>query len=258
MPTPCACVATGKTVRAETILIATGAAPHLGADIAGHRARHLVERSVPPASASEARPDPGRRLHRRRVRQHLPRPRLRGDAGLSRRADPARLRQRRARASRDRNGQARHQDRVQADRRCDREGRARPRRRVVRPRILHGRLRDVRHRPQAERAGPRAGEGRRDARERRDRGRRVLAHLGAEHLCGRRRDRPDQPHPGRDPRGSRVCRHRVRRQADEGRSRRRSDRGVLRAGGGRHRPDRDAGRRTLSAHRRLQDARSGR
>ena len=28
-------LATGETVRAETILIATGAAPHLGADIAG-------------------------------------------------------------------------------------------------------------------------------------------------------------------------------------------------------------------------------
>ena len=64
------------------------------------RARHLVERGVPSARAAEAHPDPGRRLHRRRVRQHLPRSRLRGDAGLSRRADPARLRQRRARASR--------------------------------------------------------------------------------------------------------------------------------------------------------------
>ena len=40
-------VATGETVRARDILIATGGRALLGAEIAGHRARHLVERGVP-------------------------------------------------------------------------------------------------------------------------------------------------------------------------------------------------------------------
>ena len=38
--------ATGETVRAKHILIATGGWPSLGKDIDGHRARHLVERGV--------------------------------------------------------------------------------------------------------------------------------------------------------------------------------------------------------------------
>ena len=124
-------VATGETVRAETILIATGAAPHLGADIAG--IEHVI-------SSNEAFHLPA--LPKRVLIQGGGYIAVefagifnglgsRGDAGLSRRADPARLRQRRARASRDRNGQARHQDRVQADRRCHREGRSRSRRRTL-------------------------------------------------------------------------------------------------------------------------------
>ena len=68
--------ATGERVRARHILIATGAAPHIGAEIAGHRARDLLERGVSSRGAAEARPDPGRRLYRGRVRRHLQRPRL--------------------------------------------------------------------------------------------------------------------------------------------------------------------------------------
>ena len=82
--------------------------------------------------------------------------------------------------------------------------------------------------------------------ERRHRGRRVLADVGAAHLCDRRRHQPDQSHAGRDPRGPRLRRHRVRRQADAGRSYRRADRGVLRAGGGRDRPHRGGGLRARS------------
>jgi hypothetical protein len=48
--------------------------------------------------------------------------------------------------------------------------------------------------------------------------------------AGRRRHRPDCAHAGRDPRGSRFCRQRVRQKADAGRSHQRADRGVLRAG----------------------------
>ena len=99
----------------------------------GHRACDLVERGVPPDRAAEAHPDPGRRLHRGRVRLHLRRVGLAGDAGLSRREHPARLRRRRARASARRDGAERHQGHLQAYRRGGREGRSRPVRGIVRP-----------------------------------------------------------------------------------------------------------------------------
>ena len=99
----------------------------------GARARHLLERGVPSGRVAEAHPDPGRRLHRGRVRRHLQRARLAGDAGLSRREHSARLRRRRARASARGNGAARHQDHHPADRHRRREGRARLLRRAVRP-----------------------------------------------------------------------------------------------------------------------------
>ena len=71
--------------------------PGLEHVISSNEAFHL--RELP-----QAHPDPGRRLYRGRVRLHLRRPRLRGDAGLSRRQHPARLRRRRARASAHRDG----------------------------------------------------------------------------------------------------------------------------------------------------------
>ena len=109
--------ATGETVRAKHILIATGGCAVARQGHRGPRARHLVERGVSSQGIAEAHPDPGRRLYRRRVRRHLQRPRLRGDAGLSRRQHPARLRRRRAQSSAHRDGKARHQDHHQEDRR---------------------------------------------------------------------------------------------------------------------------------------------
>ena len=80
--------------------------------------------------------------------------------------------------------------------------------------------------PNTQGARPRGG--RREAgRERRDRGRRVLALLGREHLRRRRRHRPRQPDARRHPRGPRLRRHRVRQQADGRRSRAGADRRVL-------------------------------
>ena len=116
-----------------------------------HRARHLVERGVSSDRTAEAHPDPGRRLHRGGVRLHLRRARLGGDAGLSRREHPARLRRRRARASARRDGAARHQGHLQAHRRGGREGRSRAVRRTVGPRRHRGRHGDVRDRPAPER-----------------------------------------------------------------------------------------------------------
>ena len=78
---------------------------------------------------------------------------------------------------------------------------------------------DVRDRTTPEREGAWArGRGRARQRQGRDRGRSLLAHLGAAHLRGRRRHRPHRAHAGRDPRGPRLRRHGVRQPADRGRS----------------------------------------
>ncbi len=61
-------------ISAEHILVATGGWPFAAGD-PRHRARHHLERGLPPADAARARADRRRRLHRRRVRRHLPRPR---------------------------------------------------------------------------------------------------------------------------------------------------------------------------------------
>ena len=74
---------------------------------------------------------------------------------------------------------------------------------------------DVRDRPPSERRQSRPGEGRRrhQSEKRRHRGRCLLADVGAAHLCDRRRHPPPQSDAGRDPRGPRLCRHRVRQRA---------------------------------------------
>ncbi len=157
-------------------------------------------------------------------------------------------------ASTQRDGTPRHQGHLQAHRRGGRAGRSRTVRRAVGPRRHRRRQGDVRDRPAAERCGSRArSRGRASQRQGRDRGRQVLAHLGAAHLRGRRRHGPHGADAGRDPRRSCLRRHRVRRQADRGRPHRRADGGVLRAGGRRHRPDRSAGARALPQGRDLQD-----
>ena len=144
-------LATGETVRAKHILIATGARAPPRREDRRARTRHFVERGLPSAEAAQAHPDPGRRLYRGGVRRNFQWARLRGDAGLSRRQYPARLRRRPARASARRDGAPRHQDRDQANRRSGGEGRARTVRQSPRPRILHGRSGDVRARPLPER-----------------------------------------------------------------------------------------------------------
>ena len=76
---------------------------------------------------------------------------------------------------------------------------------------------------------------------------RFLADIGAEHLCDRRRHPPHQPDAGRDPRGPRLRRHRVRQATGAGRPRQHSDRGVLAAGGRHRRPDGERRRARSSA-----------
>ena len=117
-------LATGARVRAETILIATGAWPHYGPKIPGlehvissNEAFHLDR-------IAQAHRDPGRRLYRGGIRLHLCRSRQRGDAGLSRREHPARLRRRRARAFAQRDARPRHHRHLRPYRRGGRASRA--------------------------------------------------------------------------------------------------------------------------------------
>ena len=171
--------ASGQRIRARHILIATGAAPHMGPPIPG--IEHVISSNQ--AFHLEALPQPragaGRRLYRGRVRRHLQRPRRAGDAGLSRREHPARLRRRPARPSARRDGAARHQDRHRPNRRpASTETRGSFRAELSRRRGGRGRQGHVRHRPAPERGRLRARSGRRAARrQRRHRGRRVFANL---------------------------------------------------------------------------------
>ncbi len=98
-------------------------------------------------------------------------------------------------------------------------------------------------RPPAEHRRPRARNRRHRGRpRRRDPGRRLLADADALDLRRRRRHEPRQPHPDRDPRGPRLRRHRVRRQADDRRPFADPDRGLLDARDRRHRHERGDGR----------------
>ncbi len=252
--------ATGETVRAKHILIATG-----GVAVArqGHRrprARHLVERGVSSQGTAEAHPDPGRRLYRGRVRRHLQRPRLRGDAGLSRRQHPARLRRRRAQSSARRDGKARHQDHHQEDRRGHREGRSRALRRAVRSRAHRRRQGDVRDRPPPE--CQRAWVSKPPACKLDEKGAIAVnefSQTNVPHIyaVGDVTDRIALT-PVAIREGHAFADTRVRRQAHAGRSHQRADRGVLRARMRRDRPDRSAGLRASSPRSTSTRPRSGR
>ena len=94
----------GVRHRAKNIVIATGGWP-VPAGRSGRRAGDQLERDLRPRALSGAAGDRRRRLHRLRVRVDLPRPRRARDAALPARADPARLRRRRARLRRRRDDQ---------------------------------------------------------------------------------------------------------------------------------------------------------
>ena len=247
-------LANGERVRAGHILISTGGTPSLGDPIPGHRACDLLERGVSSAGIAAAHRDPGRRLYRGGVRRHLCRARLAGDAGLSRREHPARLRRRCAPAPARRDGAARHQ-RDLTGARSRRSRRPAATIRCICPDGNHvpadqvmfatGRVPNV-AKLGLEEAGVTLAKNGGIAVD--DYSRTV----GRQHLRGRRRHQPHQSDAGRDPRGPCVCRHRVRRQADRGRSHQCADRGVLRAGGRRGRPDRGASARAAAADRYLQ------
>ena len=254
MPNTVRLVATGETVRAGTILIATGGAPHLGAEIAGlehvissNEAFHLQElpkrvliqgggyiavefANIFSGLGSEVtlvyRGEQILRGFDNDVRDHLA-------AEMGKRGIKIVCKQ-----TVDAIEKVEHGLDVELS---DRES-------------LCRRLRDVRDRPQAERR--RGSDSTR---------RGVTLAKGAIavdefsrtsvpniYAVGDVTDRINLT-PVAIREGSRVCRHRVRRQADQGRPCRCADGGVLRAGAGRHRSDRDAGRRALSARRRLQD-----
>ena len=86
----------GRRMTAGIVLVATGGRP-FNPGPSGHRARHHLQRGLPPLRAAAPRRGRRRRLHRRRVRRDLQRPGLRGDADLPRPPGPARLRRGRPR-----------------------------------------------------------------------------------------------------------------------------------------------------------------
>ena len=125
----------------------------------------------------------------------------------------------------------------------------------VRSRAGRGRQGDVRDRPPAQRQGPRP----------RSRGRQARTDTGA--IAVNEFSQTNVPHiyavgdvtdrialtPVAIREGHAFADTRVRQQAHAGRPHRRADRGVLRARGRRHRPDRDAGLRAARQGRHLQD-----
>ena len=91
-------LASGARVHAETILICDRRLrPIYGAQIAGLEHAISSNEAFHLQGIAQTHSDPGRRLYRSRVRRHLRRARQPGDAGLSRREYPARLRRRRPR-----------------------------------------------------------------------------------------------------------------------------------------------------------------
>ena len=81
-----------RTVTAEHILIATGGRPNPHAALPGHEHCIFSNEAFDLPDPAQVDRDCRRRLHRRRVRQHLPWPRRRHDADLSRQGDSAALR----------------------------------------------------------------------------------------------------------------------------------------------------------------------
>ena len=219
-------------------------------EIAGHRARHQLQRDVPSRKAAEAHHHRRRRLYRQRVRRHLPSVREQGDAGEPHRRPASRLRPagRRPPAP-DRDPQG-HRFQVPRDDRGNHEAR---RRLVARPDDRLRRHRDgrgaVRGRAQAQYRRPRLrGSRRRGRRHVRDQGRRGQSHQRSVDLRRRRRHRPRPAHAGGDPRGAGVRRHLLRQQAARGSITIASrQRGVQPSAAGRGRNDRGRRRATSSA-----------
>ena len=158
-PTPSPWSAKDQTYTADKILIATGGRPYMPQDLPGIELAITSNEAFHLERAAQAHRDRRRRLYRGRVRRHLQRPGRGDDPGLSRGQHPARLRQRRPRPPRRRDGAARDQGHSRA------ASTPRWRRppaafvsRFERPRRHRKRRGDVRHRPGAHTARPGAGE----------------------------------------------------------------------------------------------------
>ena len=207
----CASPTAARRSRRKTILVATGGRPNVDPQVAGHRARHHVERGISAQSVAEAHRHRRRRIHRGRVRRHLRRSRRRDDADLSRRKNPARLRRGPARRV-DRRRYAKrgitHRHRQASSTRIEKTAGGH------RPRISPTARRSTPTRscsPSAAAPTPRAsaskGRRRRSARGAKSWSTRTQRTNVDEHLCRRRRMRSRQPDAGRDPRGARLRRY---------------------------------------------------
>ena len=101
-------LSTGARVKAETVLIATGAWPHFGPKISGLEHAISSNEAFHLDGIARAYRHPGRRLYRGGIRLHLCGPWQRGDAHLSRREYLARFRRRRCASIAQRDAQTRH------------------------------------------------------------------------------------------------------------------------------------------------------
>ena len=195
---------------------------------ARRRARDQLERDLRPAALPEAPGRRRRRLHRLRVRLDLQRPRRRGDAALSRRADPARLR-------RDvRDFVAAEMGKKGVDIRVGAQVRALERRPAARSASCSATAASSRPTPcstrPAARPTPPGSASRRSASRSTLNGAVVvddaLSQQRAEHLRDRRRHRPGPAHAGRARRGDGAGRRPLRRGRPPGRLHAHPDRGL--------------------------------
>ena len=130
------------------------------------RALHLLQRGIRSARSAEGDRHCRRRLHRGRIRQHLPRARRRDDAYLPRPRDPGALRPRSAQGLARGDGKQRNQDPLPHDLRADRQARRRQARRAAVGRQgADRRPDDAGDRPHSQHRGSRARGRRRRSRQ---------------------------------------------------------------------------------------------
>ncbi len=238
-------LASGKTVTADKILIATGARP-LMPEIEGIEHAISSNEVFHLDKLPEADRDRRRRLYRQRIRRHLPPVRKPGDAGQPQRrrccaATTSRFVDRLLQISLSQG----HRFQVQRDLRADRASATTARCKLTMTGCddIEADAGAVRGRPPAQCRGPglRGGRRRRSASKgeiKVDDDNRTSV---AVDLRGRRRHRPRPADPGRDPRGPGLRRHRLRQQADAGRLRLHPERGVQPSAARRGRHDRGRG-----------------
>ena len=245
----CALAERAASSARKHILIATGAAPELAPAVRRPRTRDLLERNLrsarrfPIACWSSAAA-----ISRVEFASIFARLGASGDAGHARRQYSARLRRGHARRPARRDGPCRRDVRLRAPADAHREARRRAACGVVERRgsiVVDQVLIATGRAPNTRGLGLEAVGVALDER-RRGQGRRLVGDQRAIDSRGRRRHQPHQSDAGRDPRGPRLRRSCVRRQADAVDHEYVPTRGVRDAGNRRRRLDRSARRASVT------------